>query len=86
MATVLTKITCPAGTYTQLSAATDVNTKVRVKTMAATTQVRLAVSASPSANDFIQLSDRKWFDVESASTLFAMPIGSSAVIEVAKGT
>jgi len=80
------KITCPAGVYTALTSGATSAT-VRVKTMNdATTQVRIGNAASaPAADtaDFVQISDKKVKEFEVfTNNLYAMPIGSNAVIEV----
>jgi len=79
-------ITCPAGVYTALTASATSAT-VRVKTMNdATTQVRIGNAASAPAagtTDYTQISDKKPKEFEVfTNNLYAMPIGSNAVIEV----
>lgn len=88
MAVTTTKISCPAGAYTAIATAAT-NVSFRVKTMLATTQLRMAVAAAApaaSTTDFVAVSHRKWVELGSLTdNLYIMPVGSAATLEVIKG-
>lgn len=89
MATVTTKITCPADVYTALSSASEPSVSFRVKSMEKTTIARVATAAAvPAATitDYVAISDRRWKEFGGlTSNVYFMPVGCPAVVEVMKG-
>lgn len=84
-----TQVTCPVGTYTQIGSGATV-LSFRIKTMTATTRVRLANAASAPAADttnYITISDREWQSMSNiTNNIYVMPIDSNAVLEVIDNT